>query len=144
MLNHVFRTDIFWFDRFLVGLMEGGVVRPCCKPPHPPTPILLYITSRFAYMKHLFCWKFILIFLYLTSAWMFLFCTLATGFPISTVWKLVFSCWVWKLSKDACPLNFILSASFLVQSDWLEKKVYQSLFVRKEALGTKLMPTVRC
>ena len=31
------------------------------------SPLLLfsYITSRFAYMKHLFCWQFILIFLYL-------------------------------------------------------------------------------
>ena len=32
-----------------------------------PPPILLYITSRFVYMKHLFCWQLILIFLHLTS-----------------------------------------------------------------------------
>ena len=43
----------------LGGLGEGG---GCCKP---PPSIKLYITSRFAYMKHLFCWQFILIFLYL-------------------------------------------------------------------------------
>ena len=31
--------------------VDGGAVRPCCKLPHH---VLLYITSRFAYMKHLF------------------------------------------------------------------------------------------
>ena len=43
----------------------GGAVSPHCKSP----PTLLYITSRYVYMKHLFCWWLILIFLYLTSNW---------------------------------------------------------------------------
>ena len=62
----------------------GGTVRPRCKPSAPPPlpTILLYITSRFASSKHLFRWQLILIFLYLTSAWMFS-CTLGTGFPSS-------------------------------------------------------------
>ena len=113
-----------------------GAVRPCCEP-----PILLYITSKFAHIKHLFCWQLILIFLYLTSAWMFFFLTLATAFPTSYQMKTVCSCWVWKLSNDACPLNLLPSASFLRQNDWLQKKVDQSLCVRKEALGTRLIPT---
>ena len=40
----------------------GGVVILILLP-----PILVYITSRSAYMKHLFCWQLIQIFLYLTS-----------------------------------------------------------------------------
>ena len=65
----------------------------------PPPSILLYITSRFAYMKHLFYWQLILIFLYLTSksgvqtnyplAWMFFFRTLTTAFPTSYRMKTV-------------------------------------------------------
>ena len=43
----------------------GGAVSPHCKSP----PTLLYITSRYVYMKHLFCWWLILIFLYLTPNW---------------------------------------------------------------------------
>ena len=135
MLNHVFRTDIFWFDRFLVGLMEGGVVRPCCKPPHPPTPILLYITSRFAYMKHLFLLtthgNFAVLNFKLRVqtnyplAWMLFFC-IATAFPTSSRMKTVCFCWVWKLSNDACPCNLFPSASFLTQSNWLKKKANQS------------------
>ena len=69
---------------FATGEFDEVAVRPRCKLP----PILLYITSRFAYMKHFFCWQFILIFLDFTSAWMFFFRTLATAFPTSTVWKL--------------------------------------------------------
>ena len=117
------------------GGFGGGSVRPHCKP-----PILLFITSRFAYMKHLFCWQLILVFLYLTSAWMFFFRTLATGFPTSYRMKAVCSCWVWKLSNDACLLNLVPIAFFLTQSDWLEKKADQSLYVRKEALTTRFMP----
>ena len=48
-----------WCDLQLGGWGWGGAV---CPP-----PILLYITNRFAYMKHLFCWQLILIVLYLTS-----------------------------------------------------------------------------
>ena len=80
-------------------------------------------------------------------AWMF-FRTLATAFPTSYHMKTDFFCWVCKLSNDACPLYCVSSsASFLMQSDWLEKKADQLLCVRKEALGTRLMPTktmVRC
>ena len=54
--------------------------------------------------------------------WMFLFHILASAFPTSYHMKTVCSCWVWKLSYDTCPLNVVLSASFLLQSDWLEKK----------------------
>ena len=43
------------------------------------------------------------------------------------------SFWVWKLSNDACTLNLVPSASFLMQSYWLEKKTDQLLFIRKEA-----------
>ena len=97
-------------------------------------------------MKHFFCWQVILIFLYLTSAWMFFFHTLEcsffhTAFPTSYHIKISCSCWVWKPSNNECLLNLVPSASFLTQSNWLEKKVDQSLYVRKEALGTRLMPT---
>ena len=74
-------------------------------------------------------------------AWMFFFRTLATAFPTSYRMKTVCSCWVWKLSNDACPLNLVPSASFLTQSDWLEMTADQSLCIKKKALGTKLMPT---
>ena len=73
-------------------------------------------------------------------AWMF-FCTLATAFPTSYHMKTVFSCWGWKLSNDACPLNLAPNSSFLMQSKWLEKKANQSICIRKEALGTRLIPT---
>ena len=70
-------------------------------------------------------------------AWMFFFCDLATA--LST-------CWVWTqqwcMPTQPCP-----SASFLMQSNWLEKKADQLLCIRKEALGTRLMFTkamVRC
>ena len=43
-------------------------------------------------------------------AWMFFLHTLATAFPTSYRLKTVCSCWVWKLSNDACPLNRIPSA----------------------------------
>ena len=79
-----------------------GMQTLCCKfslPLPPPPSILLYITSRFAYMKHLFYWQLILIFLYLTSksgvqtnyplAWMFFFRTLTTAFPTSCRMKTV-------------------------------------------------------
>ena len=46
-------------------LCSWGVWRVAIRPTVSP-PVLLYITSRFAYMKHLFCWQLILIFLYLT------------------------------------------------------------------------------
>ena len=42
--------------------VSGGAVSPCCKPP----VILLYITSRFAYINDLFCWQLILVLLSLT------------------------------------------------------------------------------
>ena len=68
-------------------------------------------------------------------------------FPYFYLMKTVCSCWSWKLSNNACSLNLLPSGSFLTQSNWLEKKVDQSLCVRKEALGTRLMSTkimVRC
>ena len=78
---------------------------------------------------------------YYPLAWMFFFRILSTAFPTSYCMKNVCPCWVWKLSNVACPLNLVSSASFLMQSDWLQKKADQSLCVRKEALGTRLMPT---
>ena len=102
---------------------------------------LLCITSRFAYMKHLFCWQLLLVFLYLTSTWMFFFHALATALPTSYRKKTVCFCWVWKLSNDGCPFNLIPSASFLTHSDWLEQKADQLLCLRKEALGMRVTPT---
>ena len=65
--------------------------------------------------------------------------------------KTVCSCWVWKLSNVACPLNLILRASFLMHSDWLEKKANQLLCIRKAERShgkMRVMPTkktmVRC
>ena len=98
-------------------------------------------------MKHLFCWQLILIFLYLTSAWMFFFHTLATAFPTSFHIKNVCYCWVWKPSNNACLFNLVPSVSFLRQSHWLEKKTNQLLCIEKEALETRLTLTktmVRC
>ena len=59
-------------------------------------------------------------------AWMF-FLALATAYPINA-----------NFSKIQ---HFVISASFILQSDWLEKKAYQLLCLRKEALGMRLMPT---
>ena len=82
--NLIWALFLMWASpcdvNFAAGGFDGGAVRP---------PILIYITSRFAYMKHLFCWQSILIFLlYLTSAWIFFFHALATAFSSSTTWKL--------------------------------------------------------
>ena len=43
-------------------------------------------------------------------------------------------------SNNACLLKLVPSASFLTQSDWLEKKADQLLCICKETLGTRLMP----
>ena len=72
---------------------------------------------------------------------MFFFYTLANAFPTSYHIKTVCSCWVLKPCNNACLLNLADSASFLTQSDWLEKKVGQLLCIRKEALGGRLIPT---
>ena len=84
-------------------------------------------------MKHLFCWQLILIFLYLTSAWMFFFHTLATAFPTSWHIKTFCSCLVWKASNNSSLLNIVSSVSLLTQSDWMEKKANQSFCIRKKA-----------
>ena len=131
-------------------LKLGGLGRSVSppSPAPPPPPILAYITSRYAYMKLLFCWQLIPIFLYKLGvqanyplAWIFFFRTLATAFPTSYCMKNICFCWVWKSSNDVCPLNQIRSASFLTGSDWLKKKTDQLLCVRKEALRTRLKPT---
>ena len=72
---------------------------------------------------------------------MFFFHTLAAAFPTSYHIKTGCSRWVWKPSNNACLLKLPPSAPFLTQSDCFEKKTDQSLCVRKEALGTMLMPT---
>ena len=124
-------------------LEDGG--REHCKTPYklissPLSPLFCYISLLdLLNMRQLFCWHFILIFLCLTSAWMFFFHTLATCFPTSYHIKTVCSCWVWKPSNNACLLNLVPSASFLTQSNWLEKKADQSFCFRKEALGTRLI-----
>ena len=117
---------------------------------------VLYITSRFTYMNSFFLTthsNFSVLNFKLgvpendLLAWMFFFCTLATAFSTSYSMKNDFSCWVWKLSNDACPLNFVPSASFLTQSNWLENNADRSLCITKEALGTRLMPPktmIRC
>ena len=106
------------------------------------TPFLLTTHSKFSVLNFKLGVQ-----TYYPLSWMFFFHTLATVFPTSCHMKTVCSCWVWKLSNDACSLNLVPSVSFLTQRDWLEKKADQSIFVRKEALGTRLMPTkpmVRC
>ena len=102
----------------------GGYCKTSLSAPRCPYP------SQFCYislldslnLKYLICWQLILIFLYLTSAWMFFFHTLATAFPTNYLIKTACSCWVWKASNNACLLNLLPSASFVMQSDWLEKK----------------------
>ena len=93
-----------------------------------PPAILLYIISRFAYIKYFFLTthsNFSVLNLKLgvqtncPLAQMFFFCTLASAFPTSYYMKTVCSCWIWKLSNDACSLSLVPSASFLTQSDWL-------------------------
>ena len=131
--------------------LQLGVWRGCCNPSPLPPPYFLYITSTFDYMKHLFCWQTHSSFSVLNfklRVWatyalpqMFFFLTLTTAFPTSHHMKTVCSCWVWKLCNDTCPLNLVLGASFLTQSDWLEKKANQLLSLRKEALGARLMPS---
>ena len=125
-----------------------GCVCPTCLPrPHPPLSETLPPPKHIfccislldsLNMKHLFCWQLIL---YLTSTWMFFFCTLANASPTSYHIKTVCFCWVLKPSNNVCLLNLVPSASFLTQSNWLDKKADQSLCIRKEALGTRLIPT---
>ena len=57
--------------------------------------------------------------------------------------KTEFKNWVLTSGKRRSVSAWInpCSAFFLTQSDWLEKQVNQLLCVRKEALGTSLMPT---
>ena len=129
-----------WFRK---NYRIGYGVLPCPSPlwePLPrPTPLFCYISLLdLLNMKHLFCWQLIL---YLTSAWMFFFCTLANAFPTSYHINTVCSSWVLKPSNNACLLNLVPSASFLTQTNWLEKKADQSLCIRKEALETRLIPT---
>ena len=126
----------------VLGMGGVGTLRHRYKLPPPHTPLFCYISLLYSLnMNQLFCWQLILIFLYLTSAWMFFFHTLATASPTSYHIKTVCSCWVLKPSINACLLNLVPSASFLTQSDWLEKKADQLLCICKEALGTRLMPT---
>ena len=76
----------------------GGTVRPHYKL---PLPLFCYISLLDSLnMKHFFRWQFILIFLYLTSAWMFFFCTLANDFHTSYHIKSVCSFWASKPSKQ--------------------------------------------
>ena len=124
------------------GWVWGGI-RPCCKPPYFAIYhfyIRLYKTTLLTTYSNFSVLNFKLgVQTNCPLAWMFFFRTLATAFPTSYLMKSVCS-WVWKLSYDAFPRNLVTSASFLTQSDWLEKKADQSLCVRKEALGTRLMP----
>ena len=54
---------------------------------------------------------------------MFFFCTLAAALPTSYRTKNVCSCWVWKLSSDACPLCLL---HVIIQSALLD---YSFLFL---------------
>ena len=85
---------------------------------------------------------------YYPLSWMFFFHTVATVFPTSSHMKTVCSCRVWKLRcMSTEPCSPVLTASFGMQNNWLEKKADQSLCVRKEALGLMLMsimPMIRC
>ena len=141
--SHVSIT--WWF----LGGEGGGAGSPRCK--HSPslyftvyhfsirlykTPFLLTTHSNFSVLNFKLG-----VHTNYPLARMFFFRIVATAFPTSYRMKTVCSCWVWKLSNDACLLNVVPSASFLTQSDWLEKKADQSLCVRKEAMGTRWMPT---
>ena len=123
---------------------EGSYnVRPCYKLPlYPTSSLFCYISLLHSLnMKYLFCWQLILLFVYLTSALKFFFCSPANVVTTSYHIKTFCSCWVLRPSNNACLLNLVSTASFLTQSDWLEKKADQSLCFRKEALGTRLIPT---
>ena len=72
---------------------------------------------------------------------MFFFRILANAFPTFYHIKTVCSCGGLKPSNKTCLISLVLSAFFLTQSDWLEKKADQSLCITKEALGTRLIPT---
>ena len=134
------RYGCFFF--FWGGGWGGGHCKTLLKAPSAPYPLFCYISLLDSLdMTHLFCWQLILIFLYLTSAWMFFFYTPASAFPTSYHMKTVCSCWVLKPSNNACLLNLVHRASFLTQSDWLEEKVGQLLCIRKEALEATLIPT---
>ena len=99
----------------------GGAVRPCCKP------LFCYISLLHSLIQNTFFvdnYSNFSVFNFKLEvqtnyplAWMFFFCTLATAFPTSYRMKTC-SCWVWKLSYDACPLSLVTNASFLTQSDW--------------------------
>ena len=120
----------------MVGGAGAGrrAVRPHYSSSPPPLPLFCYISLLdLLNMKHLFCWQLILILLYLTSAWMFFFHTLATAFPTSWHIKTFCSCLVWKASNNSSLLNIVSSASLLTQSDWMEKKANQSFCIRKKA-----------
>ena len=83
-------------------------------------------------MKYLFCSQLILIFPYLTSAWMLFFRTVANAFPTSYHIKSVCSCWVLKPSNNTCLLNLVPSASFLIESDsWRRKLINCSALEKK-------------
>ena len=71
---------------------------------------------------------------------MFFFHTLATAFPTSYHIQIVCFFLVSKPSNNAFLLNLVPSASFLTQSDWLEKKANKSLYIRTEGVGTRLIP----
>ena len=59
-----------WFSRdhhLVIRILQLGFFEGVNLPRHPLFSISLYITSRFAYMKHHFCWYLTLIFLYKLS-----------------------------------------------------------------------------
>ena len=105
-------------ESFAAGSFFGwGAVRPRCKPSPVPT-ILLYMTSRFAYMKQLLCCQLILIFLYLCSAWMLFFRALQSFsgylrltlvFVWSNVLREKFNFILWSLDTFMIFSNFLWS-----------------------------------
>ena len=101
----------------------------------PPSFLFCYISLLDSLIWNTFFWQLVLIFLYFELglqtryplAQMLFLRIVVTVFPTSYRMKSVCSCWVWKLSNDACLPNLIPSASFLKQSDSLEEKADQLL-----------------
>ena len=117
---------VFW-GRWVSG--GGGTPTPHCA---------IYYFQILLIWSAFFCWQLIIIFVYLTPALMFFFRTLANAFPTSYHIKSVCSCWVLKPSNNVCLLNLVPSVSFLTQSDSLEKKADQLLYIRKRTPGNKV------
>ena len=111
--NLIWTSVLTWASLCDANFVAGGFEGRAMWDPTVIPPILLCIISRFASRKHLFCWQLVLILPY--SSYCFSYFLSYENC----------SRWVSKLSNDACPLNLVPNASFLMQSNWLEKRANQ-------------------